>query len=232
MPAPLLHPTIQRRKMAPPYPTARSEREKKVKSVIGSYLPPPHLPRASSLPFVAFASTLTSRFETPHDRTLISDLQFQINVLPLSSSSTLTARRDELEALGVELWNLATRLRRDEDGDKNKDIESIAWKDRALGLLRVFSFLLLDSAGGHAVKGQERKNCIRLMKVALKAAKCCIEHGMVSDATKVLGRAAEYREVLGGDDVGESEDAEGELGERLKVEYFALRTALVSAGSI
>jgi hypothetical protein len=64
------------------------------------------------------------------------------------------------------------------------------------------------------------------MKVALKAAKWCIENKEVENATKVLERAAEYQEILSQE--GESERGEAELGERLRVEYYALRTALVS----
>lgn len=217
--------------MAPSHPSARSERDKKVKSVIGSFDLFCAFLSLPSLTLPAFASTLATRFKTPHDRVLAADLQAQIHVLPLSASSTLKAKRSELDVLGVELWNLATRLRRDEDtNNSGRDTENLKQRNRALGLLRAFSFLLLDSAGTHAVKGRDRKNCVRLMKVALKAAKCCIENGVLSDATKVLERAAEYQEVLGeGEGEGEkSEDAEAELGERLRVEYFVLRTTLVS----
>lgn len=93
--------------------------------------------------------------------------------------------------------------------------------------MRVFSFLLLDSAGSQAVKGRERKNCIRLMRVALKAAKWCVENQDVDNATKVLERAAEYQDILS--QQGDSERGEAELGERLRVEYYALRTVLVSS---
>ena len=76
------------------------------------------------------------------------------------------------------------------------------------------------------MKGRERKNCMRLMKVALKAAKVCIENKEVEGATKVLERAAEYQELLG--QTADELDGEAELGERLCLEYFALRTTLVS----
>ncbi|KAF1978032.1 SPO22-domain-containing protein [Bimuria novae-zelandiae CBS 107.79] len=193
--------------MAPLRPTARAEREKSVKSVL------------------SFALSLAERFEGSHDRALADDLQAQICSLPLSASSALTAKQNEFERLGTSLWNLATRLRRDEDQPDGSVTEQAARKNRALGLLRVFSFLLLDSAGSQSTKGQKRKNCIRLMKIALKAAKWCIQNKKVEDATKVLERAAEYQEVLSAE--GENDDgAESELGERLRVEYFALRTAL------
>ncbi|KAF2447271.1 SPO22-domain-containing protein [Karstenula rhodostoma CBS 690.94] len=192
--------------MAPSHPTARSEREKKVKSVC------------------AFASTLADRLEISRDRTLAEDLQSQIRSLPLPATSAVIAKQDELENLGTELWNTSTRLRRDLPHTNARITEDASRKNHEAGLLRVFSFLLLDSAGSQAVKGRERKNCIRLMKVALKAAKWCVENKEVDNATRVLERAAEYQEILGQE--GEIERGEAELGERLRVEYYALRTAL------
>ncbi|KAK7183868.1 hypothetical protein PSPO01_10204 [Paraphaeosphaeria sporulosa] len=192
--------------MAPSHPTARSERETKVKSVC------------------AFACTLADRLDNSHDAKLTEDLQAQVCNLPLPAISALIAKQDELENFGTELWNVSTRLRRDLLHTNGKITEESARRNREAGLLRVFSFLLLDSAGSQAVKGRERKNCIRLMKVALKAAKWCVENKEVDNATKVLERAAEYQEILG-DEAG-GERGEAELGERLRVEYYALRTAL------
>jgi hypothetical protein len=175
----------------------------------------------------AFASALANRLETSRDRILAEDLRAQIRSLPLPATSAATAKQDELEQLGTELWNTSTRLRRDISHTDGRVSEEASRKNNEAGLLRVFSFLLLDSAGSQAVKGRERKNCIRLMKVALKAAKWCIESKEVDNATKVLERAAEYQEILCQE--GESERGEAELGERLRVEYYALRTALVSS---
>jgi hypothetical protein len=66
------------------------------------------------------------------------------------------------------------------------------------------------------------------MKVALKAARACIDSKDMSSATKVLERAADYQEALGSETDGETNEEE-RLGERLRVEYFAVRTTLVSA---
>jgi hypothetical protein len=64
------------------------------------------------------------------------------------------------------------------------------------------------------------------MKVALKAAKVCIEGNELSSATKVLQRAADYQEVLSkGADADEAEETE--LVDCLRVEYYAVRTTLV-----
>lgn len=100
-------------------------------------------------------------------------------------------------------------------------------RKRTLSLLRAFSFLLLDSAGGHDTKHRQRKNCIRLMKVALKAARVCIQGDELTTATKVLERAADYQDVLS----QEGEDKrreEKELADDLRAQYFAVRMTLVS----
>jgi hypothetical protein len=139
----------------------------------------------------------------------------------------LTAKREELDRLGTELWNLSTRLRRDDPQLNGKSREDVEHRNRALVLLRVFAFLLLDSAGGQGSRSRERKTCIRLMKVALKAAKVCIERDELESAVKVLERAADYQEALSRD-VEADEAKEAELGGRLRGEYFAVRTTLVS----
>lgn len=93
-------------------------------------------------------------------------------------------------------------------------------------MLRAYAFLLLDSAGSQMVKGRERKSCIRLMKIALKAAKVCILNKDLDCATRVLERAATYEEILTGksqhSDVGDAD-----IAARLQLEYFAVRAALV-----
>jgi hypothetical protein len=212
--------------MAPAQSAARAEREKMLKAVVGQS-PSASFPSDPDSLTAAFASGLTKRFEAARDVTLPTDIETQIRGLPLQPSSTVTAKRDELDCIGTELWNLSTRLRREEPQPTGKNTDDVARKNRALCLLRIFSFLLLDSASGQSVKACGRKICVRLMKVALKAAKVCIASNEAAGATKVLERAAEYEEVLskGAD---EEQDEEGEVGERLRVEYFAMRTTLVS----
>lgn len=64
------------------------------------------------------------------------------------------------------------------------------------------------------------------MKVALKTARGCIDNNELDMAVKILGRAADYEEMMsttGGDD-----DNEGsEIMRRLRLEYFAARILLV-----
>lgn len=174
-----------------------------------------------------FATSLTKRLVNNSDDLTLNELETQIRGLPLQPSPIVTARQDELDEVGTELWNLSTRLRRDVAaiGTDGKEKEEIACRKRSLCLLRAFSFLILDSAGGQTKKRHQRKSCIRLMKIALKAAKVCIDSKEFSSATKVLERAAEYQDVLS--EEGESGEAM-ELANHLRVEYFAVRTTLVS----
>lgn len=193
--------------MAPPQSTAQTERERKLKTLL------------------VFASSISQRLANANDESLANDLQTHIRGLPLQPSTAGIAKQNELNEVGTDLWNRSTRLLRDEviveaDG---KAKEEMTRRNRALCLLRAFSFLLLDSAGGHTAKRHKRSSCIRLMKIALKAAKVCIDDMEFASATKVLERAADYQDIL---------SKEGESGEMtaqanlMRVEYFAVRTTL------
>jgi hypothetical protein len=160
---------------------------------------------------------------------LPAELRSNIRYLPLQASPAATAKRADLDKLGTELWNLSTRLRRNgpvhsDEHDRHKKTET--GDGLAICLLRAYAFLLLDSAGSHKVKGQEHKACIRLMKIALKAAKACVLAKDLDCATKVLERAAAYEEILTGQDQ-QSEGDDTTIAGRLQLEYFTIRAALV-----
>jgi hypothetical protein len=138
----------------------------------------------------------------------------------------VTAKRDELDRLGTELWNSSTRLRRDEPVQNGKNKEGKGRSSSVVCVLRAYAFLLLDSAGSHSVKGRECKPCIRLMKVALKAAKSCVLRQDLDNARRVLESAASYEDILA--NAGQHSDGdEGDIAKRLRLEYYAVRTALV-----
>lgn len=211
--------------MAPAQATARTEREKKVKSVLGGLLcATPEVDYSSYL--AVFASSLATRINASHDATLVNDLQAHIRGLPFQSSSTIVTKQDELDKLGTELWNLSTRLSREGAKPNGKAKGDIVSRNLAICLLRAFSFLLLDSASGLSSRNRGRAACIRLMRVALKAAKVCIESNEFLVATKVLERAADYQNCLAKEN-GREKDGEEKLAKGLCVEYFAVRTALV-----
>jgi len=174
----------------------------------------------------AFASTLSKRIEAGNHATIIGELQAQILGLPLKTSSAVTARQEELDRLGTELWNQATRLRRDISGVNNQPNDPAADQINVVPFLRAYAFLLLDSAGGRRPNNvRQHKSCIRLMKVALKAARVCIEANELSIATDLLKLAAEYEDVLskGTDDKPEKDT---ELADGLRAQYFAVRMTL------
>lgn len=138
----------------------------------------------------------------------------------------MTAKRDELDKLGTELWNLTTRLRREEPRHNGKSQENEGQDSSLVCVLRAYAFFVLESASSQSVKGRERKPCIRLMKVALKAAKICILGHEVESAQRVLQSAASYEDILV--NTGQHDrSCEVEVAKRLRLEYFAVRTALV-----
>ena len=157
------------------------------------------------------------------------ELRSNIRYLPLQASPAATAKRANLDKLGTELWNLSTRLRRNDpvhSNEHDRPNKTETGDGVAICLLRAYAFLLLDSAESHKVKGQERKACIRLMKIALKAAKACVLAKDLDCATKVLERAAAYEEILTGQGQQRDGDDTTIVG-RLQLEYYAVRAALV-----
>jgi hypothetical protein len=228
-----------------PSKAVRAEREKNVKALLctrSPYFPTYHRSQSTdsilfhrilittyystklttSIP--AFADSLQSRLTSgPFDATLATDLQTQINVLPLPASSALNLKRDELDKVGTALWNTSTRLKREENTDGSGK--------QVLCLLRVFAFLILESAAaGLKAKTEEwdQDAVVRLMKVALKSARVCLDAGMVELCAKAIERAAGLEEALGvGKDRGVDTEVE-QANRKLKVEYFILRAALVS----
>ncbi|KAF2741108.1 SPO22-domain-containing protein [Polyplosphaeria fusca] len=195
--------------MAPANMTGRTEREKKLKALL------------------TFASSVARRTESsPHDATLIDDLQTHIKGLPLPFSPTVAAKYDDLDRRGTELWNLSTRLRREDQPPTDKNKDGTARLTRVLTLLRVFAFLLLDTAANQAKKSRQRMSAVRVMKIALKAARVCVENNELGYATKVLERAAEYDDTLAAQETREEEEEEAIMEAHLRTEYFAMRMTL------
>lgn len=167
------------------------------------------LPDAST----EFANSIPDRISGPTtDRSLVADLQEHVQTLPMQAPS---ARVAEFNTKGTELWNLSTRLSRSDD----------APQQRLLYLLRAFAFGLLDCA--QLRRSISSANCVRLLKVAFKAAKFCINSDALEHALKVLERVASYLEEF--DKIDEELSPEDiALRAKLKSEYHILRTTLVS----
>lgn len=69
---------------------------------------------------------------------------------------------------------------------------------------------------------------MRIMRVANKAARTCLDLGKMDSCTRVLERAADYEDALG-DQVkrGQSKEVDSGTIKRLRMEYLSLRMALV-----
>ncbi|GME65197.1 Tetratricopeptide-like helical protein [Neofusicoccum parvum] len=183
---------------------------------------------------VAFATSLSNRLHrlssdpdppdsTPDDRPL-ADLKpalttHLVATFPLPPSSALVAKREPLDRLATEIWNHATRLGRQQEAERAVD-------KRTLCLVRGFAVLALDAAAGGENDGgsEEVDKGVRIMRVALKAARCWVEAGKAEETglMRVLECAAGWEGRLkeaGGGDV----DAVEVVG-RLRAEYWMLRT--------
>ncbi|KAK3320643.1 meiosis protein SPO22/ZIP4 like-domain-containing protein [Cercophora scortea] len=122
----------------------------------------------------------------------------------------------EIDGMGTQLWNLCTRLRREFD-PAEKRLRRLVLHGRVLAFHLLVIAKQKDSG--------KAPDLIRMLKLALKAARDCIdssEHGL---ATPVLQTAADYK--------GSLQDIVSALPEnvvkecnRLEVEYFIVRTAL------
>lgn len=125
-----------------------------------------------------------------------------------------TARVADFNAKGTHLWNLSTRLNRGDDAPQK----------RLLCLLRVFAFGLLDCA--QLRRSISSTNCVRLLKVAFKAAKFCIASDALDHGLRVLERVAAYLEEFEKtQEELSSEDAA--MRAKLRSEYYILRTTFV-----
>ncbi|KAI9792395.1 MAG: hypothetical protein M1816_002279 [Peltula sp. TS41687] len=166
---------------------------------------------------LSFAAGLPERLQSrTTDSSLVDDLQRHIDGIPNSKSALGESSYEQFDSHGTALWNLSTRLKRDEGSPIDEKI---------ICLVRVFAFLLLDYAQ-QTTQGTA-KNSVRLLKVALKTARSCLDMKDFNHdyCLRVLERAAEYEESLSQHkDTTKPEDLA--FYTQLSAEYFIIRTAL------
>ncbi|KAL5345161.1 sporulation-specific protein 22 [Pseudogymnoascus australis] len=150
---------------------------------------------------------------------LQTQLQEQIIRFPSNLASLVVSKRQDLDTEGLTLWNLSTRLMR------AKDIPISPDQRATLLAARVFAFLLLD--GGLNTGRSSLADVTRLMKVALKAAKSCINVKRLDFALNVLEKAAVYESQLPiRDGTVRVSPAEAETCSHLQSEYYVVRATL------
>lgn len=167
---------------------------------------------------------------------LTTELQSHLVTLRTCDSNTLLHVNSDqgqgLEAKAIRLWNLVTRLGREQDTTVERSNNRI----QVDFLVRIFAFYLLDNiarAQRDHVSLRKRsaedvwKDTSRLLSIALKTAKACISQN-IDYTPKVLERAADYQDVL--DKLAAAEAKTSEDNTELlavcrnqKMRYFGLR---------
>ncbi|KAL1305107.1 hypothetical protein AAFC00_002037 [Neodothiora populina] len=188
--------------MAPPL-SAKTEKEQRVAAILG------------------FASQLQKQL----DNSIIGSSteehlgQHLSKTFPVPTSSSI----EELETLGRSLWNASIPLRQQSFG-------TMAF----LPKLRVFAFYLLDMAyqALHKRRHGSTDNLVRVLRVALKAGKLCIERNQLDLCGRLFERAASYVETQDREQKPKADphDQAGRVTdgilEELVAEYYLLRGGL------
>jgi hypothetical protein len=94
---------------------------------------------------------------------LVHEIEQAILTFPSNLGTAAASKCEEIDNTATVLWNLCTRLRRDNESETPQDSPAV------LDIARVFAFLLLCCAHGHGKP--TRSNICRLMKIGFKAAK-------------------------------------------------------------
>lgn len=154
--------------MAPLTMAPRLEREKRVNSILSRSHKCPRL-ETLLIVLLAFAKELEDLFSTSTglkiSPNLIDKLENNIQSFPPNLGSTAAATYGNLDRSGTALWNLAARLKRDDELSNTQTLTVLA-------MARLYAFLMLDCA--HSSGNGAFTNIARVMKVALKTARNCL----------------------------------------------------------
>ena len=143
----------------------------------------------------------------------------------LPASATLASRTSDFDNAGSALWNAATKLIRDHPKGVPEDEKA----SRLAVSLRVLGFLMIDtgySRSPRQANGPDQQ--IRAFKIALKAARTCLDHSQVETALKVLERCAAHVNDAEEDSpivrlAVQDGDSRESVSRRLVAEYYLLR---------
>ncbi|PKS07050.1 hypothetical protein jhhlp_005647 [Lomentospora prolificans] len=164
--------------------------------------------------------------DTESIETLLDDVKVYLRTaktLGLKTQAETRPRAHELEEKGISLWNLCTRLRRNIDTDEDISADFTNMKKLLYLWCRVFSFFLIDIAR-RARGGEKRSSLVAdllyLLRLALKAARSCIEDGELELALGCLQKGVDYIKEVRGRTCPQEYDGEFR---GLEAEYFILR---------
>ncbi|WQF82317.1 Putative meiosis specific protein Spo22/ZIP4/TEX11 [Colletotrichum destructivum] len=183
--------------------------------------------------FAIFSQTLLKHLRSANDPpaidSLLAELKPQLEAIAnFHTISRAKSHRAGLDRKGTELWNLCTRLRRE-------DVDGVPPARRKLLLQsRIFAFFMIAIARhGSTGAALQVADVVHLTRLMLKAGKMCLDDESIRTSTNTMklanaifskgaGYVADLGELqntmLGPDDLIECK--------RLESEYYILRTAL------
>ncbi|TEA13067.1 Zinc cluster transcription factor acuM [Colletotrichum sidae] len=182
--------------------------------IIGNFLPNDPARLAQKL-----LSQLPSSIDAAAIDPLLVELKSQIKAtLSFTPPSKERNAKDELDKAATALWNLCTRLRREDDTG------SLVSRKKLLIASHAVAFLMIDVARSR--QATDMADVVHLMKLVLKTGRLCISSNSVSIANDILQKGANYTKLLeqlrssmlGPDDLAECA--------RLQSEYYILRVAV------
>ncbi|KAF4535794.1 Tetratricopeptide-like helical protein [Lasiodiplodia theobromae] len=226
---------------------SRHERERKVEALVAFATTLSRRLHRHLSPPVATAASSTSDEESPESLTdIVPALSTHLTTtFPLAvPTAVVLAKRDTLDRLATEIWNAATRLGREREqhaeGQTRID-KKVLCKVRAFAVLVLDAAAACDSSGkgkgkvGDGNEGTLVDKGVRVLKVALKVVRSCVEVGMVEEGglLRVLECAAGWEGRLEGLVEGLKRDGDADVGMvdvdmmevvgRLRAEYWILR---------
>lgn len=118
---------------------------------------------------------------------------------PLPPSTSLVGKAASFDALGSQLWNIATNILREDEAPQDPRRQK-ADRTRLICILHTFGFFLIDTAHHTSSKGaKDGDQRIRMFKIALKTCRFCLDKDELELAQRVFERCS--------DDVGAVEEA-------------------------
>lgn len=178
---------------------------------------------------VDFAAQLIRRIDSGNVNAVA--MQNLETTLRISYPRLPAARAPDYDRLGTQLWNTAIRL---------KDQSSPLLKTWPLfeAQLRVLAYFLLDAAHRSYVKHGSKKssqNLVRILKIALRAARICMAAETLDLCTMLFEKVAEHVEHTQDPPIEHKKDKqESEAEEMLKelmADYYLLRATLSWKGN-
>ncbi|KAF2721029.1 SPO22-domain-containing protein [Polychaeton citri CBS 116435] len=144
------------------------------------------------------AKLLQNRVEV--QSSLTEDVATQLAMFPLAKQVASSGRRQQLDQLGIDIWNAAANLVRYDQSDvptAERDRHTCDTMHDLSSTLKVFAYFLIDAAYQCSPKPVEPlQRVLRVLRIALKAVSACLGRNKLALSLKVLGDSANYIAVI------------------------------------